>query len=214
LARIPSWISRQRYIENYFRQNASRKLHLAASDKPLAGWLNTDLDPIPSKCIFLDATKRFPFPDASLDFVYSEHFVEHISPEGAAVCFAEVFRCLKPGGVFRIATPDLTKYAGLFQNGLSPEQNEFLKRFGEFHKLKRVSPCAALNYEAYHWGHCFLYTREELVFALNRAGFDKIVPAAMGQSQHAALHDIEQHWKIHGGFEMNEFETFVVEASK
>jgi hypothetical protein len=115
LARIPSLLSRKSTIENYFGHHASRKLHLGAADKILAGWLNSDLEPGLSKCIFLDATKTFPFPDASLDYVFCEHFVEHIDPEGAAVCFCEVFPCPKQGGVFRIATPNLQKYTNFFQ---------------------------------------------------------------------------------------------------
>ena len=207
-------LSRKRIIKRYFSQHATRKLQLAASNKMLEGWLNSDLDPASSKSIYLDATKRFPFPDASLDYVFSEHFIEHITPEGAEVCLGEIYRCLKPGGVCRIATPDLQKYLGLFEDTLSPAQNQFLKDFAKTHKLDRISPCVALNYEAYHWGHSFLYTREELVSALDRAGFEKVISVALGKSEHDALRDIEQHWKIHGGFEMNEFETLLLEASK
>jgi len=115
LARIPSLLTRKSTIVSYLSHNVSRKLHLGASDKILAGWLNSDLEPGSSNCIFLDATKTFPFPDASLDYVFCEHFVEHIDPEGAAVCFCEVFPCPKQGGVFRIATPNLQKYTNFFQ---------------------------------------------------------------------------------------------------
>jgi predicted SAM-dependent methyltransferase len=213
LARIPALLSRQSTIADYFDHNASRKLHLGAADKILAGWLNSDLEPGLSKCIFLDATRTFPFPDASFDYVFCEHFVEHIDPQDAATCFREVFRCLKPGGVFRIATPNLQKYANLFQDTLNPEQEEFLGRFGSFFKLDHVSPCVALNHIFYNWGHRFLYTQDELFAALTRAGFAQVISVSVGESQYPALRGIEQHWKFYG-VEMNEYETFAMEASK
>src|ERR1035437_3760951 len=162
LARIPSLVSRRSTIKNYFGQNCLRKLHLGAADKILTGWLNSDLEPGLSKCIFLDAAKTFPFPDDSLDYVFCEHFVEHIDRQDAAVCFGEVFRCLKQGGVFRIATPNLEKYTSLFGNTLTPEQAQFLSRFGSIFKMGRVNPCVALNHIFYNWGHRFLYTYDEL----------------------------------------------------
>jgi len=213
LARIPSLLTRKSTIVSYLSHNVSRKLHLGASDKILAGWLNSDLEPGSSNCIFLDATKTFPFPDASLDYVFCEHFVEHISLEGAAVCFREVFRCLKHGGVFRIATPNLKMYTDLFQDTLGLEQTEFLGRFGNFFKLGHVSPCVALNHIFYNWGHCFLYTQDELSAALRRAGFEQVTSVSVGKSQHDALRGIEQHWRFYG-VEMNEYETLVMEASK
>jgi predicted SAM-dependent methyltransferase len=213
LARIPSLLTRRSIIESYFRQNALRKLHLGASDKILAGWLNSDLEPGLSECIFLDATKRFPFTDDSFDYVFCEHFVEHLNPEGATVCFREVFRCLRQGGVFRVATPNLQKYVNLFKDTVRSEEKDFLSRFGKFFKLGNVSPCVALNHIFYNWGHCFLYTQDELFGALKRAGFEHVISASVGESRHDALRGIERHWKFYG-VEMNEYETLVMEASK
>lgn len=48
------------------------------------------------------------FPDESFDCVFSSDFFEHISLEQKRKVIAEVFRVLKPGGVFTIKTPNLT----------------------------------------------------------------------------------------------------------
>ena len=45
------------------------------------------------------------FPDASFDFVVSEHFVEHISMADMLTHLAQVHRVLKPGGSYLILTP-------------------------------------------------------------------------------------------------------------
>lgn len=54
-----------------------------------------------------DAT-RLQFDDDSFDAVVSADFVEHITEEQKRQFFAEVFRVLRPGGVFAIKTPNLS----------------------------------------------------------------------------------------------------------
>jgi SAM-dependent methyltransferase len=48
----------------------------------------------------------FPFEDASVDFYYSAHTLEHIPQENCANLMSEVYRTLKPGGAFRLCMPD------------------------------------------------------------------------------------------------------------
>lgn len=55
-----------------------------------------------------DAT-RLPLADGSVDAVYSSHMLEHLSRDKAERFLREAARVLKPGGVLRIAVPDLRK---------------------------------------------------------------------------------------------------------
>lgn len=57
--------------------------------------------------IIRDLRKRLPFDDNSIDYVYSSHFLEHISREDALAVIAEVRRVLKPEGLVRLVLPDL-----------------------------------------------------------------------------------------------------------
>jgi SAM-dependent methyltransferase len=57
-----------------------------------------------------DATKRIPEPDASVEVVYSSHMLEHFDPQGATQFLGECRRVLKPGGVIRLALPDIEKH--------------------------------------------------------------------------------------------------------
>jgi SAM-dependent methyltransferase len=54
-----------------------------------------------------DVTNRIPEPDASVQVVYSSHMLEHLTPEGGARFLREAMRVLRPGGVLRLAVPDL-----------------------------------------------------------------------------------------------------------
>ena len=58
----------------------------------------------------LDVRRRFPYPDDSVTAVYSSHMLEHIPRSAAAFCLKECHRVLKPGGVIRIAVPDLDQW--------------------------------------------------------------------------------------------------------
>jgi SAM-dependent methyltransferase len=210
---IPWLLTRRRQITTYLHGNACRKLQLGASDKGLPGWLNTDIQLSSPDIVFMDATKPFPVPSQSLDFVFCEHFIEHISLDAAAACLSEVHRCLKIGGIFRVATPNLRRYVDLFSGCLTPEQARFLQLSSAMYGWGRPSPCLALNHLVYNWGHRFLYTREHLADALKDAGFAEIYEVPVGESRYEALFGIEQHGKFYGA-EMNKFETMVLEAKK
>ena len=47
-----------------------------------------------------------PFPDNSFDFVFSEHFFEHLWFDEAVALMEECRRILRPGGVLRTTVPD------------------------------------------------------------------------------------------------------------
>jgi len=56
---------------------------------------------------YADVRRGIPIPDACVDAVYSSHMLEHLTRDEAAAFMREARRVLKPGGVFRIAVPDL-----------------------------------------------------------------------------------------------------------
>jgi predicted SAM-dependent methyltransferase len=213
LRRVRYQVARPGKIRSYLSAHDCRKLHIGASNHTISGWINADLDPRSADVLYLDCTKPFPFANGTFDFAFCEHFIEHIDVRGAAICFSEVFRCLKPGGVFRLATPDLNQYVKLFAASHSPEQSRFLEQTQLVYGLSRINACLALNAVMYNWGHRFLYTSDELIEALGRAGFSLVRTAKVGESEHEALRGIEKHAHFYGD-EMNRFETMVVEAAK
>jgi predicted SAM-dependent methyltransferase len=69
-------------------------------------WTNLDLHSGPA-VVAHDVRRPLPFPDHSFRAAYSSHLLEHLEPEVAGDLLAEMFRVLQPGGVIRIAVPDL-----------------------------------------------------------------------------------------------------------
>jgi len=62
---------------------------------------------IKGKLVIGDASK-LDFPDNFFDCAFSSDFFEHISLEVKEKVISEVYRVLKPGGIFVIKTPNLS----------------------------------------------------------------------------------------------------------
>ena len=58
---------------------------------------------------FANAAARIPCAADSAAAVYSSHMIEHLDRSEARAFLAEVMRVLRPGGVVRIAAPDLSR---------------------------------------------------------------------------------------------------------
>lgn len=58
---------------------------------------------------FANAAVRIPCAAASVAVVYSSHMIEHLDRSEARAFLTEVKRVLRPGGVVRIAAPDLSR---------------------------------------------------------------------------------------------------------
>jgi predicted SAM-dependent methyltransferase len=81
-------------------------------------WINLDGDPLDNRVEQYDCRQRLRFQDGSVDALYSSHLIEHLSPMLARYFVEESFRVLRPGGVFRLVTPDLEKLASEYLKNL------------------------------------------------------------------------------------------------
>lgn len=160
------------------------RLHVGCGSVRLEGWINSDIEGNPD--LFLDVTKRFPFPDGSVKYVYSEHMIEHIGVDDAAKCFKEFHRILAPGGVARIATPDLDYVIGKF-NGDWKNQDWLSE--AEYKPIQTRAEMINMSFRG--WGHKYLYNEEELIRRLRSAGFAVIGKAGWGESSIQILSNLE-----------------------
>ncbi|MBU0846872.1 methyltransferase domain-containing protein, partial [Patescibacteria group bacterium] len=69
-------------------------------------WINVDKSGGPG-IEKLDLLEPMPFSDGEFDVVYSSHFLEHLPKRFVPLFLEECRRVLKPGGILRVATPDL-----------------------------------------------------------------------------------------------------------
>lgn len=71
------------------------------------GWSNFDLYPAGPDVTRANFIEGVPLPDGAADFVYHSHVLEHLTRQDGERFLRECHRILKPGGVLRIAVPDL-----------------------------------------------------------------------------------------------------------
>jgi predicted SAM-dependent methyltransferase len=202
-------------IDAYIASHALRKLHLGAGSAGAADWLTTDADPRSEGVVYLDASAPFPIPEATFDYVYSEHMIEHLSWEAGLGVLRECLRVMKPGAAIRIATPDLAVLLGLYRERDAAAEryvrwitDRALPGIGKYHGA------FVINNAFRAWGHQFLYDGELLEIALRETGFVDIRRCAYGESADPNLRGIERHGRNIGDEAVAIFETMVYEAQR
>jgi SAM-dependent methyltransferase len=82
------------------------RVHLGPGQrKYLPGWVNVDANMFTGKCdVWANLSDGLPFRDDTVDAIYSHHVIEHLPDLDSH--FREMFRVLKPGGVFRVGGPN------------------------------------------------------------------------------------------------------------
>ena len=206
-------VIRKRKIKRYLKNTNEPKLQIGCDTNLLEGWLNTGISL--KECWYggyMDAGKPFPLPEASFHYVYSEHLFEHLTYRQALNMLKESYRVLKPGGIFRVATPDLQFLIGLYQEPQKPLHKEYMEYSV---KDNGMPPLPVYVISRFHteWGHKIIYDRETLIKLLGDVGFKDIVSCEVGKSEHAILKNVEAHFKGLP-YEFNLLETMILEATK
>ena len=209
------WIA-PRKIKRYLSSASAPKLQIGSGHNLLSGWLNTTLYPLEPGTVFLDACRPFPIPADTLQYVFSEHVIEHLEFDEASSMLRECFRTLKGGGRIRLATPDLAQIIALYAQPEGPAQQHYINwimdtfrpQVGEF------SPAHAINQSFHGWRHKFIYDEATLRQTLAAVGFSEIQRLEPGISDDDKLRGIEQHGSYVGSEQAMRYETMVFEATK
>lgn len=162
-------------IKKYFRENEIIKIHLGCGGRIFNSWLNCDIN-LQSDC-YLDLNKKLLFKDNSVDYIYSEHVLEHFDYQKCKEIMQECHRVLKLGGVIRTAMPSLNFYLeNIFNN-----QNSEIKNFIAWHKNNfpelKNSPNnmnTMLNFIIGSCGHKYVYTEQTFIYLLSELNFKNI----------------------------------------
>lgn len=162
--------------------NKQNKLHLGCGSNLLSSWVNIDLD-APSADLHADLTQPLTFSSGSVDYIFSEHFIEHISRPQALALLKECKRVMKPTAKIRISTPDL---------------NWLVQQYGQSRLTEWAdvnwhpqTACQMINEGMRAWGHQFLYDAQELNNVLQEAGFTSIQSVPYRSSEHKEFLNLE-----------------------
>lgn len=155
------------------------------------GWVITNVNAVTRN--YLDATTPWPVEDGALSRVYADNMIEHIPLDAARAMLAEAYRCLQPGGVIRLVTPDVRKHVDLYLAGASSVHGEV----GSFYReigLTVEHPVDLIRIPIGSFGHHvgYLYDFETLKAELTTAGFTDVVYCEVNESRHHDLVNIDQ----------------------
>jgi predicted SAM-dependent methyltransferase len=202
-------------VRDYLQSHSVRKLQLGAGSNDPTGWLNTDIEPTSNE-VYLDATKRYPFPDGSFHYVFAEHVIEHVPWEDGVAMLKESYRVLATGGKVRIVTPNLAKFVQLLNGRADAAAQRFINAKLRFHgwPVTPVTGAYILNRQVRDWGHQFLYDSATLRKSLELAGFKQITEYRVEEKTDPVFQEVEIRTRYPGSdfWMVNKWEAMVFEA--
>ncbi len=165
-------------VKKYLAENPVPRLHVGCGGRRIDGWLNVDKYAGDADT-YLNAYAGFPFPDGAFAKAFSEHMIEHLDIDKVHHFLSEVFRVLRPGGVFRVTCPDLELYV---RNYANDDQAFFTEVMKSIDARRSKDPegtwvvrgkggafmsCAARNFHKHRW----MYDYDTLASCLKEVGF-------------------------------------------
>ena len=210
-----------------------KKLHLGCGRNMIGGWINTDLNMIkfPSGPKHLDVTDKFSIrekrkddiiiDDNSIDYIFSEHLIEHLTYQEGKFMLEECFRVLKVGGKIRISTPDLKFLIDIYTDDKTDLQKRYID-YSVNHRafdISIVTDTFIINNYVRCWGHTFIYDEKTLKSLFESIGFSNVKSCLIAESEDENLKDLENiNDEMNRGLgqtkEFLQLETFTLEAKK
>lgn len=153
----------------YFRAPKSGlvRVHLGpGQNKYLPGWININANMFTGKCdLWADLRNPLPFDSGTVDAIYSHHMVEHL-PD-ITFHLRDAFRCLKPGGVYRIGGPNGDNAIRKFAEGDTGW-------FGDFPDKRKSIGGRLENFVFCRGEHLTILTASFMDELMSEAGFVKL----------------------------------------
>jgi SAM-dependent methyltransferase len=128
-----------------------------------------------------DLRKPLKISDDTIDGIFCEHTIEHLTYATTDHLLRECHRIMKPGGVIRIVLPDLS----LFSHAYCANNLTWFKRWEELMfcestdeeraKRRLTSPIEAISFITQEYGHVSAWDFPTLKVYLERAGFRDIL---------------------------------------
>lgn len=165
------------------------KLNLGCGLDRKPGWVNVDSEKSYPVDVYHDLSQGIPVETGKADFIYTEHFIEHLNRPSGVAFLRECHRALRPGGVVRLSTPDLFYFTTLYRAAYQGDPNAL--NTWEIAKWVPKTPAQMMNEEFRMWGHQFIYDCPELLEVLGEAGFSQKSRVQWGKSEYPELCNLE-----------------------
>jgi predicted SAM-dependent methyltransferase len=94
-----------------------RRLNWGCGTEPTPGWINSDIKEDPTVDISCDILEGLPLEEGSIDYAVSIHALPELRYPDQVPALMELRRVLTPGGVLRLALPDLDRAIDAYKTG-------------------------------------------------------------------------------------------------
>jgi len=144
-----------------------RRLNWGCGAEGEPGWINSDQKEGPGVDISCDIREGLPLQTDSIDYAVSIHALPEIPYPELVPALTELHRVLKPGGVLRLALPDLDRAIDAYRRG---DDSYFLVPDDEVRSLggKLIVQVTWYGYSR------SLFTRDFTAELLGKAGFRQV----------------------------------------
>jgi len=144
-----------------------RRLNWGCGTEPQPGWINSDIKEDPTVDISCDILEGLPLEEGSVDYAVSIHALPELSYPDQVPALMELRRVLAPGGVLRLALPDLDRAIEAYRDG---DRDYFLIPDEDARELG-----SKLIVQLLWYGYSkTLFTFDFVAELLRRAGFDEV----------------------------------------
>jgi predicted SAM-dependent methyltransferase len=144
-----------------------RRLNWGCGEWTEPGWINSDIKDDPGIDLVADIRDGLPLETDSIDYAVSIHSLPEIPFTEIVPALTELRRVLKPGGVLRMALPDLDKGIDAYHR----KDTEYFKVPDQ--DAKSVSAKFVTQMIWYGYSRS-LFTHEFIEEQLQKAGFSKV----------------------------------------
>jgi predicted SAM-dependent methyltransferase len=150
---------------------------------------------MPPGVIRADVSKGLAYPDSSARYIYTSHMIEHMSRWQALGLIRECARVLTPGGILRVATPDLRKWVREYVEGdtsrAATPADSLMEKLGTF-RDESANPIGRYIRRLFSGSvHQWLYDLDSLSYLLLEGGFSECVPRDYRQGDMPDLDRLE-----------------------
>lgn len=132
-------------------------INIGCGSKKYPGFINVDAVKAPHVDYVTDNLANMPFGDNYADLVYMCHVLEHVRMNDLMNVIKEMWRMLKPGGIFRVSVPGFDELVA-FYNAHGKNMDSILLQL-----------MGGQNHE-YNF-HYSVFNKERLLYLLKQAGF-------------------------------------------
>lgn len=158
------------------------KVQIGGGAHYLTGFVNIDI--LPPADIIFDVREGIPLPSGSAEFLFSEHFLEHVDyPISAKKIIKEAYRVLQKNGKIVVGVPDSRHVIVAYLKRDRKKLNEYIQRwYGKRENLEHFN--TAIDVVNYHLRdqddsnkyapHLWGYDKEKLESLLKSVGFRSI----------------------------------------